>query len=124
MKQETIDLIYAIKKNKYEDNSLKNAAISYFSHIYDVSRDCYNDEDLFDILKVAFIDYISTADDVRSEMYNYFEAQRLKLIMNKNIDIINLEIYCMLSVFQLAQVRNKDGKYVNGFRVLSEWGNF
>ena len=120
MKQETIDLIYAIKKNKYEDNSLKNAAISYFSHIYDVSRDCYNDEDLFDILKVAFIDYISTADDVRSEMYNYFEAQRLKLIMNKNIDIINLEIYCMLSVFQLAQVRNKEGKYVNGFGVLSE----
>ena len=40
--------------------------------------------------------------------------------MTDDIDIINLEIYCMLSVFQLARVKNKDGKYVNGFGVLSE----
>ena len=120
MTKETEELIYAIKKNKYNDNSLKNVAISHFSHIYGISRDCYYDEHVFDMVKEAFIDYLNTADSVQSELYNYFEAQRSEILRHKDIDVINLEIHCMLVVFLLAQIKNKDGKYVNGFGVLSE----
>lgn len=120
MTKETEELIYAIKKNKYNDNSLKNIAISYLVNKYGVERDCYNDEHIFNMIKEAFIDYLNTADSVQLELYNYFEAQHIKINMTDDIDIINLEIYCMLSVFQLAQVKNKDGKYVNGFGVVSE----
>lgn len=120
MTKETEELIYAIKKNKYNDNSLKNIAISYFVNKYGVERDCYYDEHVFDMIKEAFIDYLSTVDNVQSELYNYFEAQRSEILKHKDIDVINLEIHCMLVVFLLAQIKNKDGKYVNGFGVLSE----
>lgn len=117
--KETEEFIYAIKENKYDDNLLKNIAVSYFVEKYGVERDRYTNECVFNLVKEAFLDYLSTADNAIYELNNYFEAQRIKMNMTDDVDITNLEIYCILSVFQLAQVKNKDGKYVNGFGVLN-----
>ena len=120
MKQATFDLIYAVKENKSNRGSLKEIAIDFYSEYYSCEKSAYTDYVLFNIIKSAFLDYLSTADNAIYELNNYFEAQHIKTNMTDDIDIINLEIYCMLSVFQLAQVKNKDGKYVNGFGVVSE----
>ena len=120
MKQATFDLIYAVKENKSNRGNLKETAIDFYSEYYDCEKSAYTDYVLFNIIKSAFLDYLSTADNAIYELNNYFEAQRIKMNLTDDIDITNLEIYCMLSVFQLAQVKNKEGKYVNGFGVLSE----
>lgn len=116
MREETTDLIYAIKKNEQHREKLKEIVIDFYSEYSDTPRSEYTDSIVFNLVKTAFLDYLSTADKPEREMAAYFNKQALTLQLDPDISLVELEIKCMLTVFLLAQVRDSNKHLVNGFR--------
>lgn len=114
MRKDTRDLIIAVKRNKC--NSVKKSVITYLSEVTCSPVENYTNEELFSILKSAFLDYLSTAVNPALDMYNFFDCQQ-RLLSIGAVTIQEVEINCILAVFQLARVNDKNGNFTNGF-----WG--
>ena len=55
MREETTDLIYAIKKNEQHREKLKEIVIDFYSEYSDTPRSEYTDSIVFNLVKTAFL---------------------------------------------------------------------
>lgn len=116
MTDETMELIWAIKKNKQHHTDLSQIVIDYYSEYSGSPKEEYTDSIIFNLVKNAFLDYLSTANHPDREMKVYFDTQNRILMMEPEISFLKLETKCILIVFQLAQVRDHQKMFINGFR--------
>lgn len=90
-----------------------------------------NTQELIQIIRNAFIDYLKTADNPAFEVWQYFDAKRQQENFEdvfpaqhkkyaERDNCMDIDTEAILSAFRLTCVQ-KDGKYVNGFR--ESWKN-
>ena len=113
MKNSTIRLIYALKNNhKTYDVTVSE----YLSDKTGISVEYFNDEVLAKIAQDAFLDYISTADNPRYEVWNLFNNMWL---FNDNRSFDKRAGNAIWATLALTDVRDRNG-FVNGFRELND----
>lgn len=108
MRDSTIKFIYAIKGEIEFRPTLQETAIAFMADYTGTPESYYNKENLYDIVKGFFLDFLGSTDDPVFTVSQYFHAKHLGLETRD-------DTYAMLVAMQLAQVRNEHG-YVNGFR--------
>ena len=121
MIDKTIALIYALKQNPHQKTSSIDIAVDFYACCSGNDPKTYSYNTLFVLIKNAFLDYISTADDPRQDMYTYFRSMEIMDTMTDVKDDRNYIFYSlhgMLSALHMAIVRNKKGEYINGFKEL------
>lgn len=106
MRNLTLKLIYAIKEVKYDGGTLQERIASFMSEYTGTERSYYTIGTIKVLIQDVFMDYLKTADDPIFEISQFFDAKRFT----------DDDANAMLSVLLLSDVRDDDGKYVNGFR--------
>lgn len=114
MNKSTIETIYALKSS---NKSYDEVITEYWSKHTGVPIEYYKERDLMRIVQSVFLDYISTADNPKYEVWNLFEnmwfdCDRLCKCTDDFDKRIRNAIYTTLI---LTDVRDGHG-YVNGFR--------
>ena len=118
MKKSTIKTIYALKS---ADKPFDEVIAEYWSNYTGTPIEYYRERDLMRIAQDVFLDYISTADNPKYEVWHlfnnmWFDCDRLCKCTNDFDKRIRNAIYTTLI---LAEVRDGNG-YVNGFIELDD----
>jgi hypothetical protein len=118
MEKSTIGTIYALKSG---DRPFDEVVAEYWSKYTGTPIDGYNERVLMRIVQNVFLDYISTADNPRYEVWNLFEnmwfdCNRLCKCTDGFDKRIRNAIYTTLI---MTDVRDGEG-FVNGFREADE----
>ena len=116
MENATIGTIYALKNG---DKSFDKVIAEYWSKYTGTPIEAYDERTLMRILQNVFLDYISTADNPRYEVWSlfdnmWFDCDRLCKTEDGFDKRIRNAIYTTLI---LTDVRDGNG-FVNGFREI------
>lgn len=115
MEQRTLNIINICKGNtKYNNYSHIENIKEYMSDECGCTVDDYTENDIFDIIKTAFYDYINHCD--KPDIF-FKEMEEFLFIYNLELTQLNI-IKAMCSGFRMAQVKRKKDNiyyYVNGF---------
>jgi len=110
--------INKLQSESRENKSLRDIAIDYLCEWSGCDREIYNESNLYDVVLIRFLDYLDTADKPSAVIRKYLDSKRLRsyLLMERN----KTKVDDMLTTLAMAQVKNKNGNYVNGFTKLIE----
>ena len=113
MKKRTAEIIMVCKGQHDfgKFSTLKQAVIAYMSDRCICPVEAYTDENLRDIIYEAFMDYLSSCNNLRAFFYHLKEARYwCDWRPREGVD----DITAVLIAFQLCCVRDDTG-YINGF---------
>lgn len=119
----TLGLIYAIK---HSEKSAKESIIDFLSEYTGTPKQYYSDNELVQIIRDSFVDYLKTADKPSFDVWQYFDAKRQQENFKevfpdqakkyaKRDGKMDIDTEAIISAFRLSRVQ-ENGKYVNGFR--------
>lgn len=118
MEKSTIGTIYALKNG---NKSFDEVVAEYWSNYTGTPIEYYKERDLMHIVQNVFLDYISTADNPKYEVWNlfnnmWFDCDRLCKCTDDFDKRIRNAIYTTLILTDVM-----DGnRFVNGFRELDD----
>lgn len=123
----TLGIIYAVKQS---DKPTRESIIDFLAEYTGTPKEYYSDNELVQIIRDSFVDYLKTADKPAFDVWQYFDAKR----QQENFKDVfpdqykkyaecdgkmDIDTEAIISAFRLSHVQ-ENGKYVNGFR---EWKN-
>jgi hypothetical protein len=128
MTNRTAEIIMALKGNyKFKtDGSYRDTLVSYMSNITRYPKKDYTDGMIASIIQECVLDFISTCDNPRLFMFDYFDVynreRNCSIINRETIDEHKLMINAFMSALQNCRVWN-DGKLLNGFteEMFAKW---
>ena len=118
MDNSTIGTIYALKNG---DKSFDKVVAEYWSNRTGIPVEYYDERTLMDIAQGLFLDYISTADNPRYEIWNLFDNMRFDYrSFCKSEESFDKRVRdAIWTTLMFTDVRDK-GEFVNGFRELND----
>ena len=105
MKDETIRLIYKLKRNIIEDPA--KIVKEHICATTGLSFGNVGDREIYAFVLDVFLDFFNSADDKMMQLQSYFYSKE-----RSEID----DIHAMLITLKVSQVRNENMEFVNGFR--------
>lgn len=118
MKDSTMQTIYALKKG---DMSFDDAVAEYWSKHTGTPIQYYDEGFLTKIAEDVFLDYISTADNPKYEVWNLFDNMRFdykRFYKQSELSFDKRIRNAIWTTLVFTDVKNNDG-FVNGFRELN-----
>ena len=112
MRPETMRLVRSLKQ---DSGSIIWKVSKWLSERSGCEQECYNLSDIEWGLREALQDYFNSCDNPRSEFCRLMHAYEFSLMSEKN----NIGVWANFLIN--AQVRDKDGNYINGFGETIEY---